>query len=792
MGILGRVVSVVSILFLVTACGEPPPGDSQPPGGSQPGPIADYTVGGSVSGLSGSGLVLQNNAGDNLSVSANGSFTFPTAIADGSSYSVSVQTQPGSPSQSCSVSNGSGTISGADVANVSVICTTQSYTVGGSVSGLSGSGLVLQNNAGDILSISANGSFTFPTSIADGDGYSVSVLSQPGSPTQSCTVSNGSGTIAGANISDVSVACSTVSTPTYTVGGTVSGLSGSGLVLQNNGGDNLSISTNGSFTFPNSLSDGSSYSVSVQTQPGSPNQSCAVTNGSGSLSGANVTNVSISCTTQSYTVGGSVSGLSGSGLVMQNNGGDNLSITGNGSFTFPSALVDGSSYSISVQTQPGSPNQNCAVTNGSGSISGANVTNVAVSCTATATTYSLSGTVSAATYTYSDSDINDTFASSAYHTSNSDPTTAQVIGNPAIVGGYANEFGIGSNGANYASGDYDDFYKVTLNAGDSVTLYTADSANATYWLFLSDPATPNTAEAWSQAGGATQTVTAPTSKTYLVWVYLYTGASNYTLTIGNTTGASVNNQQVTSTNFVPDQLLVTFKSDTSSSPAAKSLKADVGMAMKAQIGKRAALMDFSAQRDMVMQKLSIKKQLPITRRPYQPVIPGNTDSAAVQQSKQDTLQIMRELRKRTDIQSVDLNYIRQAKAIPSGNADYANLWSYPMIGMDSVWTGTSVTGSGSIVAVIDTGNLLTHPDSSPIPPVRVMVTVSTPTPATRAIIRVPVPSMVPTWPAPSPPPTTPSAVSVSPMAPRSCRCVSWVRVAVPTRTSCRPCCTPPA
>jgi 6-phosphogluconolactonase len=47
-----------------------------------------YNIGGTVSGLSGTGLVLQNNVGNNLSVSANGSFTFTTAIASGGSYNV--------------------------------------------------------------------------------------------------------------------------------------------------------------------------------------------------------------------------------------------------------------------------------------------------------------------------------------------------------------------------------------------------------------------------------------------------------------------------------------------------------------------------------------------------------------------------------------------------------------------------------------------------------------------------------------------------------------------------------
>jgi hypothetical protein len=48
-----------------------------------------------------------------------------------------------------------------------------------------------------------------------------------------------------------------------------------------------------------------------------------------------------------YTVGGSVSGLSGT-LVLQNNGGDDLTITADGDFTFNNALKDGEAYRVTV------------------------------------------------------------------------------------------------------------------------------------------------------------------------------------------------------------------------------------------------------------------------------------------------------------------------------------------------------------------------------------------------------------------------------------------------------------
>ena len=61
------------------------------------------------------------------------------------------------------------------------------------------------------------------------------------------------------------------------------------------------------------------------------------------------------------------------------NGSTNLPVTANGAFTFPGALASGTTYAVTVGTQPSNPTQACTVTNGSGTIGAANVTDVAVS-----------------------------------------------------------------------------------------------------------------------------------------------------------------------------------------------------------------------------------------------------------------------------------------------------------------------------------------------------------------------------------------------------------------------------
>ena len=194
------------------------------------------------------------------------------------------------------MTNGAGTVTNANITNVAVNCVTNTFTVGWTVTGLTGSGLTLRNNGGDNLAVSLDGAFTFATSIASGSPYSVSVFAQPSSPSQTCSVTNGAGTVTNANITNVAVNCVT---NTFTVGGTVTGLTGSGLILQNNGGDNLAVSGAGAFTFATAIASGSAYNVSVFAQPSSPSQTCSVTNGAGTVTSANITNVCLLYTSPS-------------------------------------------------------------------------------------------------------------------------------------------------------------------------------------------------------------------------------------------------------------------------------------------------------------------------------------------------------------------------------------------------------------------------------------------------------------------------------------------------------------
>jgi len=178
-----------------------------PPPPSPPKPTA-FAIGGSVSGLPGSGLILQLNGANDLVVSTNGRFNFPKALATGSAYSVTVKSSPSSPiKQTCTVGQGSGKVISAPINNITVTCVANSYAIGGTVSGLSGKGLVLQLNGASEQAIVSNGKFIFADMrLPDGSDYSVAIKNTPAR--QKCIIKPINGAFDSDTLNIVSVTCS--------------------------------------------------------------------------------------------------------------------------------------------------------------------------------------------------------------------------------------------------------------------------------------------------------------------------------------------------------------------------------------------------------------------------------------------------------------------------------------------------------------------------------------------------------------------------------------------------------
>lgn len=181
---------------------------------------------------------------------------------------------------------------GIDAADVAVTNQTVYHGLGGTVVGLLGSGLTLQLDPGpETLAVSANGSFAFTSQLAIDAGYNVSVSAQPVMPAQTCTVVNGSGSMPHKNVGNIVVNCG--ASNTHSIGGTASGLTGGGLVLQLNGAGDLPVAANGPYQFVPQLVDGGNYVVTVRNQP--QGQLCTLANATGTVAGADVDDVNVTC-----------------------------------------------------------------------------------------------------------------------------------------------------------------------------------------------------------------------------------------------------------------------------------------------------------------------------------------------------------------------------------------------------------------------------------------------------------------------------------------------------------------
>lgn len=160
-------------------------------------------LGGSVGGLVKSGLVLTND-GEDLAVAAGASsFYFTKLIKSDDRYDITIKTQP--KGATCTVTNGSGKANSYSVSTTYVSCLTDQYTLGGTISGLTANGLVLNVGSNEAAPLAGSTTFTFGSTVGDGSSYNVNVLKQPAGLV--CSISNPNGTMGSANNTSLVVAC---------------------------------------------------------------------------------------------------------------------------------------------------------------------------------------------------------------------------------------------------------------------------------------------------------------------------------------------------------------------------------------------------------------------------------------------------------------------------------------------------------------------------------------------------------------------------------------------------------
>jgi 6-phosphogluconolactonase (cycloisomerase 2 family) len=148
---------------------------------------------------------------------------------------------------------------------------------------------------------------------------------------------------------------------TYSVGGTVSGsAAGQRIVLRNNGGDSVTVDGSGSFTFPTRMTGGA-YNVTLDAA--NSDRNCVIENGAGTVSGANVTSVSVRCGSVFAFVANNAANTVSQYII-----GANGELTPNGTVTAADTpqhvAVHGSGRYAYVATAAGSIRQYTVGTNG--------------------------------------------------------------------------------------------------------------------------------------------------------------------------------------------------------------------------------------------------------------------------------------------------------------------------------------------------------------------------------------------------------------------------------------------
>jgi serine protease len=314
-----------------------------------------------------------------------------------------------------------------------------------------------------------------------------------------------------------------------------------------------------------------------------------------------------------------------------------------------------------------------------------------------ASAFTVSGTITAASGSVTDSDVNDP---NAFYSDNNYIETAQSIVNPATVGGYVNQPGFGEPGRSKTAGDTDDIYRVTLVADQVITLTIGDAIASDVDLYLADEA--GNLIASSEGRDVTETITVTTSGTYLIDVYAFEGASNYILTIGqNINTVSVPRFSVLAA-FVPGELIARLEPTWTGAQAL-----DTGLSVKdmqpapkdaAAAGPVLIKLDETAQTGTATAlAATVNEAMPLG-------IAGNAEL----ERKWRTLRAIKRLGKQPGVRYAEPNYILEPSAVPNDRY-YPLQWHYPLINLPQAWDIT--TGNGAvIVAVVDTGVLLYHPD----------------------------------------------------------------------------------
>ncbi|MEZ4267714.1 MAG: LamG-like jellyroll fold domain-containing protein [Myxococcota bacterium] len=250
-------------------------------------------------------------------------------------------------------------------------------------------------------------SLAFPVALAEGAPYLVVIDALPLKPLQSCEIVNGAG-VMGASGPAAPIMVTCTDAPLSAVRGQITGLKGPELALTLQAGvygseTLVAKATAGAldqpipYAFTLKLPPGVPYSISVDAQPTSPKQLCALLAPVDTMPPATSAELDavkdVICVEETelgptYLVRATISGLKGKGLQLKLSGAETASIATcspvpaggcSVTHTFSQPVKDFGAYEVTVDRQPSSPPQLCTVTGGKGEIDGKDAA-VTVTC----------------------------------------------------------------------------------------------------------------------------------------------------------------------------------------------------------------------------------------------------------------------------------------------------------------------------------------------------------------------------------------------------------------------------
>jgi len=321
---------------------------------------------------------------------------------------------------------------------------------------------------------------------------------------------------------------------------------------------------------------------------------------------------------------------------------------------------------------------------------------VTINVTPTPGLFSLSGRVRILASSAIDSDVNDV---NTVLVSNDDFNSAQPLPNPVSAGGYINQPGTGPSGLLHDTGDPGDFYRISLTGNETILLTAGDPNNGDLTLQLWRVTPLQLVDSVIITGNA-GSLEVPDAGDFFIAIDALDGFTTYVLNVGQDIGAATLGTRPPrlSDDFVAGQLVMLGNPFEPSDLAGEDLRV-------LRHSSRATLFEHAPRsgRTSSMRGAALGGQV-----------------SPAQASKWETLLSIRRLRQRSGITGVEPNYIRRIHRVPD-DPFFVYQWHFNDISLPLAWD-LPQGSSDVVVAIIDTGVLLGHPDlrNAPGKPVKLL------------------------------------------------------------------------